>query len=49
MKKLVIFAAIFMIWLIVDLWYINGDSKEILVPYYLEPTDKEKKWVEDEK
>ena len=49
MKKLVVFAFIVIVWLIIDLWFINADTKEILVPYYLEPTDKEKKRVEDEK
>ena len=49
MKKLVVFAFILIVWLIIDLWFINADTKEILVPYYLEPTDKEKKRVEDEK
>ena len=49
MKKLVVFAAIVIIWLIIDLWFINADTKEILVPYYLEDTDKEKKRIADEK
>ena len=31
-----------MIWLIVDLWCCMSDHKKAFVPYYLEPTLKEK-------
>ena len=37
------------VWIIIDLWVINGDKKEALVPYYLEPLDKEKHKIEEDK
>ena len=32
-----------MLWLIIDLWVIMSDSKKVVLPYYLEPTDTNKK------
>ena len=47
MTGLVGFSAITILWFVIDLWFINADRKEILVPYYLEPTDTEKKAAND--
>ena len=33
---------VLMLWLIIDLWCCMSDHKKVFVPYYLEPTHKEK-------
>ena len=38
--------AFIMLWITIDLWCCMSGNKKAYVPYYLEPTDKEKKIAE---